>query len=151
LEIITHGAENIINISTSEYIFFSFDVNERSLVINDNIDAIIARGEKKQKTTVLNSKYEGLNLDNCASMGRRRPQAYDCFLSILLSPHTIQKRHPTSISSSHRNVNASRIISVGSYFKVALRVGPPKRWIKRRSRSREFFSIGLSTFDRVVC
>lgn len=43
MEIITHGAENIINISTSEYIFFSFDVNERSLVI----DAIIARGEKK--------------------------------------------------------------------------------------------------------
>ena len=34
----------------------------RSLVINEDIDAIIARGE--ERTIELNSKYEGLNLED---------------------------------------------------------------------------------------
>jgi SWI/SNF-related matrix-associated actin-dependent regulator of chromatin subfamily A member 5 len=46
---ITHGAEKIINSSDE-------------LLINDDIDAIIARGE--ERTVELNQKYEGLNLDD---------------------------------------------------------------------------------------
>ena len=37
-------------------------LNQRSLVINEDIDAIIARGE--ERTIELNSKYEGLNLED---------------------------------------------------------------------------------------
>jgi SWI/SNF-related matrix-associated actin-dependent regulator of chromatin subfamily A member 5 len=36
--------------------------NQRSLIINEDIDAIIARGE--ERTIELNSKYEGLNLED---------------------------------------------------------------------------------------
>ena len=53
----------------SEYLFFCIwcfrsltFLNARSLVINEDIDAIIARGE--ERTMELNSKYEGLNLED---------------------------------------------------------------------------------------
>jgi SWI/SNF-related matrix-associated actin-dependent regulator of chromatin subfamily A member 5 len=45
--------------------FFSLAFNlltQCSLVINEDIDAIIARGE--ERTIELNSKYEGLNLED---------------------------------------------------------------------------------------
>jgi len=46
---ITAGAEKIINTNDD-------------LMINDDIDAIIQRGE--ERTVELNSKYEGLDLDD---------------------------------------------------------------------------------------
>jgi len=49
LEMITAGAEKIINTNDD-------------LMINDDIDAIIQRGE--ERTVELNSKYEGLDLDD---------------------------------------------------------------------------------------
>lgn len=48
LDMIQHGAEKIIN-------------NRESMTIDDDIDEIIRKGE--EKTTALNSKYEGLSLD----------------------------------------------------------------------------------------
>jgi SWI/SNF-related matrix-associated actin-dependent regulator of chromatin subfamily A member 5 len=67
MEMITAGAEKIIN--TNEEFVLSCDTsltisdpNYISLMINDDIDAIIQRGE--ERTVELNSKYEGLNLDD---------------------------------------------------------------------------------------
>ncbi|KAJ9109046.1 hypothetical protein QFC21_000372 [Naganishia friedmannii] len=48
LDMIQHGADKIIN-------------NRESMTIDDDIDEIIRKGE--EKTTALNSKYEGLSLD----------------------------------------------------------------------------------------
>ncbi|KAI5450775.1 chromatin remodeling complex Adenosinetriphosphatase [Naganishia albida] len=48
LDMIQHGAEKIIN-------------NRESMTIDDDIDEIIRQGE--EKTSALNSKYEGLSLD----------------------------------------------------------------------------------------
>jgi hypothetical protein len=45
---ITHGAEHIVN-------------SQDDLMVNDDIDAIIQRGE--ERTAELNSKYEGLSFD----------------------------------------------------------------------------------------
>ncbi|KAJ7767486.1 P-loop containing nucleoside triphosphate hydrolase protein [Mycena maculata] len=52
LDMITHGADKIINSSDE-------------LLINDDIDAIIQRGE--ERTIELNSKYEGLNLEDLSN------------------------------------------------------------------------------------
>jgi hypothetical protein len=41
-----------------------------SLIINDDIDAIIQRGE--ERTVELNTKYEGLNLDDLITSNRTR-------------------------------------------------------------------------------
>ena len=68
---ITHGAEKIIN-SSEEYVnnlssrhhSLSFFFGSR-LLINDDIDAIIQRGE--ERTIELNSKYEGLNLEDLSN------------------------------------------------------------------------------------
>jgi SWI/SNF-related matrix-associated actin-dependent regulator of chromatin subfamily A member 5 len=70
LEMITHGAEKIIN-SSEEYVIFphakttykSFPLSR--LLINDDIDAIIQRDE--ERTIELNSKYEGLNLEDLSN------------------------------------------------------------------------------------
>ena len=66
LEMITHGAEKIIN-STEESVHLLYLLRHLSHLshrhlINEDIDAIIARGE--ERTIELNSKYEGLNLED---------------------------------------------------------------------------------------
>ena len=48
LDMIQHGADKIIN-------------NRESMIVDEDIDEIIRKGE--EKTTALNSKYEGLSLD----------------------------------------------------------------------------------------
>ncbi|KAF8422290.1 P-loop containing nucleoside triphosphate hydrolase protein [Boletus edulis BED1] len=52
LDMITHGAEKIINSSDD-------------MLINDDIEAIIQRGE--ERSAELNSKYEGLNLEDLSN------------------------------------------------------------------------------------
>lgn len=68
LEMITHGAEKIIN-SSDEWVILLVYITRLSpphrLLINDDIDAIIQRGE--ERTTQLNSKYEGLNLEDLSN------------------------------------------------------------------------------------
>ncbi|KAI5991718.1 SNF2 family N-terminal domain-containing protein [Pisolithus orientalis] len=104
LEMITHGAEKIIN-------------SRDDLLINDDIDAIIKRGE--ERTLELNSRYEGLNLED---------------LSNFKSDSTVQQWEGEdfrarkglnlniSLSKRERKTN----YSVDSYFKDTLRAGPSK-------------------------
>jgi len=67
---ITHGADKIIN-SSEEWVSFFVKVSQcklilrKRLLINDDIDAIIHRGE--ERTVELNSKYEGLNLEDLSN------------------------------------------------------------------------------------
>ncbi|KAF9001708.1 SNF2 family N-terminal domain-containing protein [Cyathus striatus] len=108
LEMITHGAEKIIN------------SNDESLVVNDDIDEIIARGEAR--TMELNTKYEGLNLEDLSNFKSdasvqqwegedfRAGQRKQLGLSLL------------SLSKRERKSN----YSVDSYFKDTLRAGPSK-------------------------
>ncbi|KAI0049929.1 hypothetical protein FA95DRAFT_1514892 [Auriscalpium vulgare] len=106
LEMITIGAEKIVNATDS----FRLD---------EDIDAIIHRGE--QRTAVLTSKYEGLNLED---------------LSNFKSETTVQQWegedfrpgrkalnfNPLSLSKRERKLN----YSVDSYFKETMRAGPSK-------------------------
>ncbi|KAI6030006.1 P-loop containing nucleoside triphosphate hydrolase protein [Pisolithus marmoratus] len=104
LEMITHGAEKIIN-------------SADDLPINDDIDAIIKRGE--ERTLELSSRYEGLNLED---------------LSNFKSDSTVQQWEGEdfrarkglnlniSLSKRERKTN----YSVDSYFKDTLRAGPSK-------------------------
>jgi SWI/SNF-related matrix-associated actin-dependent regulator of chromatin subfamily A member 5 len=106
MEMITHGAEKIVN-STGDF------------KVDDDIEAIIASGENK--TAELNSKYEGLNFED---------------LSNFKSESTVQqwegedfrpgrKRislNPLELSKRERKLN----YSVDGYFKDAMRAGPSK-------------------------
>ncbi|KAG2009048.1 SNF2-family ATP dependent chromatin remodeling factor snf21, variant 3 [Coprinopsis cinerea AmutBmut pab1-1] len=107
LEMITHGADKIINSS-------------EQMLVDDDIDAIIQRGE--ERTAELNSKYEQLNLEDLSNFksdasvqqwegedfrsGQRKP----LHLNIL------------SLSKRERKSN----YSVDSYFKDTLRAGTSK-------------------------
>ncbi|TRM60158.1 SNF2 family N-terminal domain-containing protein [Schizophyllum amplum] len=105
LEMITHGAEKIMNSSDE-------------LLINDDIDEIIHRGE--QRTQELNSKYEGLNLED---------------LSNFKSDASVQQWEGEDFRS-RKNLNFNMIslakrerksnYSVDNYFKDTLRAGPTK-------------------------
>lgn len=67
MSMITEGAEKILN-AKDESVMMVSSLNcilipsYRSLMIDADIDDIIQRGEAR--TTELNSKYEGLNLDD---------------------------------------------------------------------------------------
>ncbi|KAG5652539.1 hypothetical protein H0H81_004649 [Sphagnurus paluster] len=106
LEMITHGAEKIIN-STDP------------LLVNDDIEAIIQRGE--ERTSELNSKYEGLNLEDLSNFKSEasvqqwegedfRPGKKQLNFNLL------------SLSKRERKSN----YSVDNYFKDTLRAGPSK-------------------------
>ncbi|KAJ7623380.1 SNF2 family N-terminal domain-containing protein [Roridomyces roridus] len=106
LEMITHGADKIINSS-------------EELLINDDIDAIIQRGE--ERTTELNSKYEGLNLED---------------LSNFKSEASVQQWEGEDFRTGRKGANLNLFslskrerksnYSVDSYFKDAMRTGPVK-------------------------
>ncbi|KIM38257.1 hypothetical protein M413DRAFT_447993 [Hebeloma cylindrosporum] len=107
LEMITHGAEKIIN------------ATEDSLVINEDIDAIIARGE--ERTIELNSKYEGLNLED---------------LNNFKSDASVQQWEGEDFRTGKKALNFNLLslskrerksnYSVDNYFKDTLRAGPSK-------------------------
>ncbi|KJA19167.1 hypothetical protein HYPSUDRAFT_144090 [Hypholoma sublateritium FD-334 SS-4] len=106
LEMITHGAEKIIN-STEEHL------------INEDIDAIIARGE--ERTIELNSKYEGLNLED---------------LNNFKSDASVQQWEGEDFRTGKKTLNFNLLslskrerksnYSVDNYFKDTLRAGPSK-------------------------
>ncbi|KAF5385038.1 hypothetical protein D9615_000870 [Tricholomella constricta] len=106
LEMITHGADKIINSSDE-------------LLVNDDIEAIIQRGE--ERTSELNSKYEGLNLEDLSNFKSEasvqqwegedfRPGKKQLNFNLL------------SLSKRERKSN----YSVDNYFKDTLRAGPSK-------------------------
>ncbi|KAI0931115.1 hypothetical protein AcW1_001399 [Taiwanofungus camphoratus] len=107
LEMIAHGAEHIVN-------------SGEDLLINDDIEAIIQRGE--ERTNELNSKYEGLTFEDLSNFksdasvqqwegedfrtGQRKPLQFN----------------PLALSKRERKLN----YSVDSYFKETMRAGPSK-------------------------
>ncbi|PPQ92882.1 hypothetical protein CVT25_009769 [Psilocybe cyanescens] len=106
LEMITHGAEKIINAS-------------EELMVNEDIDAIIQRGE--ERTIELNSKYEGLNLED---------------LNNFKSDASVQQWEGEDFRAGKKTLNFNILslskrerksnYSVDNYFKDTLRAGPSK-------------------------
>jgi len=106
------------------------------MAVNDDIDAIILRGE--ERTAELNSKYEGLNLEDLnnfksdASVQQWegedfRPgvcHPYSTYVSwhLLSSQKKALNFNLLSLSKRERKSN----YSVDSYFKDTLRAGPSK-------------------------
>ncbi|PPR03483.1 hypothetical protein CVT26_007889 [Gymnopilus dilepis] len=107
LEMITHGADKIISQSAEE-----------STLIDEDIDAIIARGE--ERTMELNSKYEGLNFEDLnnfksdASVQQWEGEDFRGKKSLNFNLLSLSKRE--------RKSN----YSVDNYFKDTLRAGPSK-------------------------
>ncbi|TFY81497.1 hypothetical protein EWM64_g2517 [Hericium alpestre] len=107
MEMITHGAEKIVNSS-------------EPIMIDEDIDAIIHRGE--ERTAELSTKYETLNLEDLSNFksestvqqwegedfrtGQRKPLNFNVL----------------SLSKRERKLN----YSVDSYFKETMRAGPSK-------------------------
>ncbi|PFH46856.1 hypothetical protein AMATHDRAFT_68955 [Amanita thiersii Skay4041] len=107
LEMITHGADQIISASDE-------------LLIDDDIEAIIQRGE--ERTHQLNSKYEGLNLED---------------LSNFKSDSSVQQWEGEDFRTGQRKALGLNLLSlskrerksnysVDNYFKDTLRAGPAK-------------------------
>nr|GAT42969.1 predicted protein [Mycena chlorophos] len=106
LDMITHGAEKILNTTDD-------------LIINDDIDAIIQRGE--ERTTELNSKYEGLGIED---------------LSNFKSEASVQQWEGEDFRAGRKALNFNLLslakrerksnYSVDSYFKDAMRTTAAK-------------------------
>jgi SWI/SNF-related matrix-associated actin-dependent regulator of chromatin subfamily A member 5 len=112
-----------------------------SMIIDEDIDAIIQKGE--EKTQALLSKYEGLNLDDLANfksdMGAQQWEGENfsnkvcCLrkaapLVLYSSRLPLQPKgnlvwiEPAKRQASRANPN----YSVDQYYQAAMRVGPPK-------------------------
>ncbi|KAG7100193.1 hypothetical protein E1B28_001970 [Marasmius oreades] len=106
LDMIAHGAEKIINAS-------------EEMLINDDIDAIIARGE--ERTNELNSKYQELNFED---------------LNNFKSDASVQQWEGEDFRAGKKPLNLNLLslskrerksnYSVDNYFKDTLRAGPSK-------------------------
>ncbi|PPQ77798.1 hypothetical protein CVT24_005896, partial [Panaeolus cyanescens] len=106
LEMITHGAEKILKTTADNG------------SINDDIDAIIAKGE--ERTQELNSKYEGLNLEDLSNFkSEASVQQWDGEDFRAGSSKKGLNLHLLSLSKRERKSN----YSVDSYFKDTLRAG----------------------------
>ena len=109
----------------------------RRLLINDDIDAIILRGE--ERTSELNSRYEGLNLEDLSNFkSEASVQQWEgedfrtgvCVIAVmpyLSNMYVGEQRKPLnfnllSLSKRERKSN----YSVDNYFKDTLRAGPSK-------------------------
>jgi SWI/SNF-related matrix-associated actin-dependent regulator of chromatin subfamily A member 5 len=128
LEMITHGAEKIVN-STESYVFETIPslaismFSENSFVsfqIDEDIDAIIQRGE--ERTAEINQKYEGLNLEDLSNFKTDSSlQQWDGEDFRSGQPKTLNF-NPLSLSKRERKLN----YSVDGYFKETMRAGPSK-------------------------
>ncbi|KAF7356732.1 hypothetical protein MVEN_01008100 [Mycena venus] len=107
LDMITHGADKIINSSDE-------------LLINDDIDAIIQRGE--ERTVELNSKYEGLNLEDLSNFKSEASVQQWEGEDFRTGQRKALNFNLLSLSKRERKSN----YSVDSYFKDAMRTGPVK-------------------------
>ncbi|KAH8099849.1 SNF2 family DNA-dependent ATPase [Cristinia sonorae] len=106
LEMITHGAENIVN-------------SNDDLMINDDIDEIIQRGE--ERTTVLNSKYEGLSFEDLSTF-KSEASVQQWEGEDFRPGRKSLQFNPLSLSKRERKLN----YSVDAYYKDAMRAGPSK-------------------------
>ncbi|PSS02370.1 hypothetical protein PHLCEN_2v4063, partial [Hermanssonia centrifuga] len=107
LEMITHGAENIVN-------------SNDDLLINDDIDAIIVRGE--ERTQELNSKYEGLNFDDLSNFKSEASVQQWEGEDFRTGQRKALQFNPLALSKRERKLN----YSVDAYFKESMRAGPSK-------------------------
>ncbi|OSX66869.1 hypothetical protein POSPLADRAFT_1063816 [Postia placenta MAD-698-R-SB12] len=106
LEMIAHGAENIVN-------------SNDDLMINDDIEAIIQRGEAR--TTELNSKYEELTFEDLSNFKSEASVQQWEGEDFRAGRKTLQF-NPLALSKRERKLN----YSVDSYFKETMRAGPSK-------------------------
>ncbi|KAF8435837.1 SNF2 family N-terminal domain-containing protein [Boletus edulis BED1] len=107
LDMITHGAEKIINSSDD-------------MLINDDIEAIIQRGE--ERSAELNSKYEGLNLEDLSNFKSDSSLQQWEGEDFRAGGRKSLNLNMLSLSKRERKLN----YSVDSYFKDTLRAGPSK-------------------------
>ncbi|KAL6303969.1 SNF2 family DNA-dependent ATPase [Sparassis latifolia] len=107
LEMISHGAENIVNAT-------------EDLLINDDIDAIIQRGE--ERTNELNSKYEGLTFEDLSNFKSEASVQQWEGEDFRTGQRKILQFNPLALSKRERKLN----YSVDSYFKETMRAGPSK-------------------------
>ncbi|KAI0005017.1 SNF2 family DNA-dependent ATPase [Russula compacta] len=107
LEMITHGAERIVN-------------STEAFQIDDDIDAIIQRGE--ERTAELNQKYEGLNLEDLSNFKLDSSLQQWDGEDFRSGQHKPLNFNPLSLSKRERKLN----YSVDSYFKETMRAGPSK-------------------------
>ncbi|KAF7793575.1 hypothetical protein EIP86_004689 [Pleurotus ostreatoroseus] len=106
LEMIAHGAEHIVNSSDD-------------LLINDDIDAIIQRGE--ERTAELNSKYEGLNFDDLSNF-KSEISVQQWEGEDFRAGRRALQFNPLALSKRERKLN----YSVDAYFKESMRAGSSK-------------------------
>ncbi|KAF8660982.1 hypothetical protein AX16_001504 [Volvariella volvacea WC 439] len=107
LEMITHGAEKIINSSDD-------------MLVNDDIEAIISRGE--ERTQELNARYEGLNLEDLSNF--KSEASVQQWEGEDFRPGSRKSLTMGLLSLSKRERKSN--YSVDSYFKDTLRAGPSK-------------------------
>ncbi|KAI0268255.1 SNF2 family N-terminal domain-containing protein [Gloeopeniophorella convolvens] len=107
LEMITHGAEKIVNSSDA-------------FQIDGDIDAIIQRGE--ERTAELNQKYEGLNLEDLSNFKSDSSLQQWDGEDFRSGQRKSLNFNPLSLSKRERKLN----YSVDSYFKETMRAGPSK-------------------------
>ncbi|OBZ68412.1 ISWI chromatin-remodeling complex ATPase ISW2 [Grifola frondosa] len=107
LEMITHGAENIVN-------------SNDDLMINDDIEEIIHRGE--ERTIELNSKYEGLSFEDLSNFKSEASVQQWEGEDFRTGQRKQLQFNPLALSKRERKLN----YSVDSYFKETMRAGPSK-------------------------
>ncbi|KIP04329.1 hypothetical protein PHLGIDRAFT_76114 [Phlebiopsis gigantea 11061_1 CR5-6] len=107
LEMIAHGAEQIVN-------------SNDDLLINDDIDAIILRGE--ERTAELSSKYEGLSFDALNSF-KSEASVQQWEGEDFRAGRKALQFNPLALSKRERKLN----YSVDAYFKENMRAGPSKQ------------------------
>jgi SWI/SNF-related matrix-associated actin-dependent regulator of chromatin subfamily A member 5 len=91
-----------------------------SFQIDDDIDAIIQRGE--ERTAVLSQKYEGLNLEDLSNFKSDSSLQQWDGEDFRSGQHKPLNFNPLSLSKRERKLN----YSVDSYFKETMRAGPSK-------------------------
>ncbi|TFY75848.1 hypothetical protein EWM64_g8166 [Hericium alpestre] len=107
LEMITHGAEKIVNAS-------------EPIMIDEDIDAIIHRGE--ERTAELNTKYETLNLEDLSNFKSERTVQQWEGEDFRTGQRKPLNFNVLSLSKRERKLN----YSVDSYFKETMRAGLSK-------------------------
>lgn len=102
LNMIQHGAQKVL------------DNDEGSMGLNDDIDAILSRGEEKTKE--LNAKFEKLGLDDLQNFNGEQPSAYEWNgenfaekkskgVGIFLNPSKrVRKEHQYSVDGYYKDV-----------------------------------------------
>jgi SWI/SNF-related matrix-associated actin-dependent regulator of chromatin subfamily A member 5 len=106
--------------SLHSYYLKAFRAFSCSFQIDDDIDAIIQRGE--ERTVELNHKYEGLNLEDLSNFKSDSSLQQWDGEDFRSGQHKPLNFNPLSLSKRERKLN----YSVDSYFKETMRAGPSK-------------------------